>query len=199
MKKLVIILAIVVTILAINKEEKIVIPKEAIRFRVIANSNEEQDQTIKKKVVDNLNGEIRKLTVLDNTLENSRKNIKNKIPEFSQVVKETLDKKMPLDIIAIFMKDILEDLAEITGEEVTEDIIDKIFLKTSTSSFYLGKLSYNNKVNYYVNGNAFFSKHIGVVGSTGSGKSCAVAKVIQEACGIKKSRNENKDSQKSTD
>ena len=92
MKKLVIILAIVVTVLAINKEEKIVIPKEAIRFRVIANSNEEQDQTLKKKVVDNLNGEIRKLTVLDNTLENSRKNIKNKIPEFSQVVKETLDK-----------------------------------------------------------------------------------------------------------
>ena len=92
MKKLVIILAIVVTILVINKEEKIVVPKEAIRFRVIANSNEEQDQTLKKKVVDNLNGEIRKLTVLDNTLENSRKNIKNKIPEFSQVVKETLDK-----------------------------------------------------------------------------------------------------------
>lgn len=78
------------------------------------------------------------------------------------------------------------------------NIIDKIFLKTSTSSFYLGKLSYNNKVNYYVNGNAFFSKHIGVVGSTGSGKSCAVAKVIQEACGIKKSRNENKDSQKNS-
>ena len=78
------------------------------------------------------------------------------------------------------------------------NIIDKIFLKTSTSSFYLGKLSYNNKVNYYVNGNAFFSKHIGVVGSTGSGKSCAVAKMIQEACGIKKSRNENKDSQKNS-
>ena len=92
MKKLVIILAIVVTILAINKEEKIVVPKEAIRFRVIANSNEEQDQTLKKKVVDNLNGEIRKLTVLDNNLENSRKNIKNQIPEFSKVVKETLDK-----------------------------------------------------------------------------------------------------------
>ena len=92
MKKLVVILAIVVTILAINKEEKIVIPKEAIRFRVIANSNEEKDQSLKKKVVNNLNGEIRKLTVLDNNLENSRKNIKNQIPEFSKVVKETLDK-----------------------------------------------------------------------------------------------------------
>lgn len=92
MKKLVVILAIVVTILAINKEEKIVIPKEAIRFRVIANSNEEKDQSLKKKVVNNLNGEIRKLTVLDNNLENSRKNIKNQIPEFSKVVKETLDR-----------------------------------------------------------------------------------------------------------
>lgn len=79
-----------------------------------------------------------------------------------------------------------------------ENIIDKIFLKTSISSFYLGKLSYNNKVNYYVNGNAFFSKHIGVVGSTGSGKSCAVAKMIQEVCGIKKSKNENKDRQKNS-
>ena len=41
---------------------------------------------------------------------------------------------MPLDIIAIFMKNILEDLAQITGEEVTEDIINEIF-----SKFCLGK------------------------------------------------------------
>ncbi|HIR49620.1 MAG TPA: stage II sporulation protein R [Candidatus Faecimonas gallistercoris] len=101
MKKLVVILAIVVTILAINKEEKIVIPKEAIRFRVIANSNEEKDQSLKKKVVNNLNGEIRKLTVLDNNLENSRKNIKNQIPEFSKVVKETLDKNQSNQIFTI--------------------------------------------------------------------------------------------------
>ena len=83
MKKIVIILAIITTILVINKEEKIVIPKEAIRFRVIANSNEEKDQILKKRVLSNLNGEIRKLTVLDNTLENTRQNIKNKIPKFS--------------------------------------------------------------------------------------------------------------------
>ena len=92
MKKIVIILAIITTILVINKEEKIVIPKEAIRFRVIANSNEEKDQILKKRVLSNLNGEIRKLTVLDNTLENTRQNIKNKIPKFSEVVKETLEK-----------------------------------------------------------------------------------------------------------
>ena len=92
MKKLVIILAIVITILAINKEEKVIIPKEAIRFRVIANSNKEEDQVLKKKVVNNLNSEIRKLTVLDTSLEASRNNIKKTIPEFSKIVTETLNK-----------------------------------------------------------------------------------------------------------
>ena len=49
MKKLVIVLAIITAILVINKEEKIIIPKEAIRFRVIANSNSYKDQKIDKK------------------------------------------------------------------------------------------------------------------------------------------------------
>ncbi len=48
--------------------------------------------------------------------------------------KETIEKKMPLDIVAIFIKDILEDLGTITGEYVTDDIIDEIFAK-----FCLGK------------------------------------------------------------
>lgn len=91
MKKLVVILTIIITILAINKEDKIVIPKDAIRFRVIANSNEEKDQSIKKEIVENLNGEIRKLTILDTSIEKSRKNIKNTIPEFSQIVSKTLE------------------------------------------------------------------------------------------------------------
>ena len=81
MKKAIVILAIIITILAINKEDKIVIPKDAIRFRVIANSNEEQDQSIKKEVVENLNGEIRKLTILDTSLENSRNYFANTIAD----------------------------------------------------------------------------------------------------------------------
>ena len=48
--------------------------------------------------------------------------------------KETVQQQMPLDIVAIFIKDILEDLGNITGEIVTEDIIDEIFAK-----FCLGK------------------------------------------------------------
>ena len=48
--------------------------------------------------------------------------------------KDTVKEKMPLDIIAIFIKDILEDLGNITGEVVSEDIINEIF-----SKFCLGK------------------------------------------------------------
>lgn len=101
MKKFIIVLAIITTILVINKEEKVVIPKEAIRFRVIANSNKEEDQTLKKKVVNNLNSEIRKLTVLDTSLEKSRTNIKNTIPEFSEIVKDTLEKNQSKETFTI--------------------------------------------------------------------------------------------------
>lgn len=47
---------------------------------------------------------------------------------------DTLKNKMPIDIIAIYIKNILEDLSNITGENVSEDIIQEIF-----SKFCLGK------------------------------------------------------------
>lgn len=95
MKKLVIILAIITALLVINKEEKITIPKEAIRFRVIANSNSKEDQGIKKKVINNLNKEIRKVTTLNTSLQTSRKKIKQEISSFSKVVEETLQEQQP--------------------------------------------------------------------------------------------------------
>lgn len=48
--------------------------------------------------------------------------------------RESLENHMPVDITAICLKDILEKLSEITGENVTEDIINEIFKK-----FCLGK------------------------------------------------------------
>ena len=48
--------------------------------------------------------------------------------------RNTVKESMPIDIIAIFVKDILEDLGNITGEFVTDDIINEIF-----SKFCLGK------------------------------------------------------------
>ena len=48
--------------------------------------------------------------------------------------RKTLQNGMPSDIVAIYIKNILESLGEITGEEVTENIINEIF-----SKFCLGK------------------------------------------------------------
>lgn len=62
------------------------------------------------------------------------KNLITKAIENVKKAKETINQKMPLDIIAIFIKDILEDLGNITGEIVSEDIINEIFAK-----FCLGK------------------------------------------------------------
>lgn len=46
----------------------------------------------------------------------------------------TLNAGMPVDVIAIYIKEILEELGKITGESVTDDIINEIF-----SKFCLGK------------------------------------------------------------
>lgn len=47
--------------------------------------------------------------------------------------------------------------------------------------FCFSKLATNKEVEVPVDGNKFFNKHIAVVGSTGSGKSHTVAKIIQNA------------------
>ena len=62
------------------------------------------------------------------------KNIITKAIENAKKAIEALNMNMPIDIITIYIKDILEDLGEITGEVVTEDIINEIF-----SKFCLGK------------------------------------------------------------
>ena len=63
-----------------------------------------------------------------------QKDFINKAIENAKKAKETINKNMTSDIVAIFIKDILENLGSITGEFVTEDIINEIF-----SKFCLGK------------------------------------------------------------
>ena len=56
----------------------------------------------------------------------SRKNVKK--------ARETIQMKLPIDIISTYLKEILEELGKITGQTVTEDVINEIF-----SKFCLGK------------------------------------------------------------
>lgn len=75
------------------------------------------------------------------------------------------------------------------------DTLDTIFSADEEHNFSLGKLSMNKAIDLMINGNRFFSKHIAVVGSTGSGKSCAVASMLQDVVGISQHKNKNKDKQ----
>ncbi len=59
-------------------------------------------------------------------IKNARKNV--------ELSRDAIRKNMPIDIISTSIRQILEDLGEITGETVTEDIISEIF-----SKFCLGK------------------------------------------------------------
>lgn len=79
-----------------------------------------------------------------------------------------------------------------------DKVINSIFNCNDNFSFRIGKLSNNTLVDYYVDGNRFFGKHIAVVGSTGSGKSCAVARLLQNVMQIENGHNPNTDSLKNT-
>lgn len=61
-----------------------------------------------------------------NIISNAIKNVES--------ANNAINNNLPIDIITIYIKEILEDLGKITGEVITEDIINEIF-----SKFCLGK------------------------------------------------------------
>ncbi|WP_081643026.1 ATP-binding protein [Nocardiopsis sp. CNS-639] len=65
---------------------------------------------------------------------------------------------------------------EIASAEVLNEIYASVDLD---KRFSFGSLAQNSDVRAVLDGDKFFAKHIGVVGSTGSGKSCTVAKILQ--------------------
>lgn len=73
------------------------------------------------------NGE---LIVSNNRHKKLIKNAKDNL----KIAKQTIIDKMPIDIISGNLKEIIEELGKITGETVTEDVINEIF-----SKFCLGK------------------------------------------------------------
>ncbi len=62
-----------------------------------------------------------------------------------------------------------------------EQDLMKVFSSNCETSICFSTHQLNENINIEMDGDKFFSKHIAVVGSTGSGKSCTVAKIIQTA------------------
>ena len=141
-----------IEILNIIKNKKSIVLLNKADLNSVLNENDERFKKITKNVlkISALNGEgLEKLYALiskmfsleeinvdnDVIITNLRhKNLISKAIENVKKAKNTVEENMPIDIIAIFIKDILEDLGNITGEIVTDDIINEIF-----SKFCLGK------------------------------------------------------------
>lgn len=92
MKKMVIIVGMIFIILMVSSQSaKVVIPKAAIRFRVIASSNNEIDQTEKKKIAKQLSLDITQLLSKTNSIKEARKTLQNNISNFESTTKEIID------------------------------------------------------------------------------------------------------------
>lgn len=63
----------------------------------------------------------------------------------------------------------------------TENDLKKVFSMECDSNICFSTHRLNENIDIVMDGDKFFSKHIAVVGSTGSGKSCAVTKIVQTA------------------
>ena len=93
MKKIIIILAIIILISVISKENKVIIPNEAIRFRVISNSNEKEDQKIKKEITTNIYNQFASQISQNKNINSTREEINLQLPTIKSIVEKTLYSK----------------------------------------------------------------------------------------------------------
>ena len=130
------------TIILLNKTDlKQVISEDNDRLTSVT-SNILKISALNKTGIEELYDKISEMFNLDEiNLDNEvlitnlrHKNIISKAKENALNAKNAIENNMPIDIIAIYIRQILDDLGEITGEVVTEDIINEIF-----SKFCLGK------------------------------------------------------------
>ncbi|MBJ8078975.1 stage II sporulation protein R [Bacillus cereus group sp. N12] len=70
-----------------------VIPKEAVRLRILANSDSDKDQALKRKVRDEVKAQIDGWVADLTSFEEARKVIQSHIPEIEKTVKHTLKKE----------------------------------------------------------------------------------------------------------
>ena len=99
MKKMITILFVFFLLYGYINKEEILIPTDAIRFRVIANSNEEIDQEVKMKVKDAIEQEVNKLMLEAKNSEEAKKLINENMDNIQQIVNQyTTDNKISFGV-----------------------------------------------------------------------------------------------------
>lgn len=93
MKKIMIILSIIVIIFVSNSTtEELIIPDEAIRIRVIANSDSGVDQAVKQIVRSGIENQITEMLVDVNDIDTARSILKENLEDINKTVERILDK-----------------------------------------------------------------------------------------------------------
>ena len=87
MKKIIVCLFIVTVLVLVNKEEiKVLIPEDAIRFRIIANSNSFEDQKEKIEIRNELEPIIGDILTNSTTKEETKTEINNNLYKINHVI-----------------------------------------------------------------------------------------------------------------
>ena len=68
-----------------------VIPDEAIRLRILANSDSDEDQQLKREIRDKVNAEITEWVAEIADIEEARTMIENRLDEIEQIVEQTIE------------------------------------------------------------------------------------------------------------
>lgn len=77
----------------IAAEEAIVIPKEAVRLRILANSDNQEDQALKRKIRDKVNQEITKWVEKLDSIDDARKVIKSHLPDIKKIALKVIQEE----------------------------------------------------------------------------------------------------------
>ena len=89
MKKVIVILFVIVVVcLFISNKENVLIPSEAIRFRIIANSDELEDQELKNKIKDEVEDDLYKVVSKAKNINEARSLIKNNISNVDSILEK---------------------------------------------------------------------------------------------------------------
>ena len=74
---------------------------------------------------------------------------------------------------------IIKPTLDATIRIINDQELEIIFGKNDPQSLYMGKSAVYDGKDVYVNINDMFSNHMAIFGNTGSGKSCSVARIVQ--------------------
>ena len=104
MKKIIIISLVIISFIMVNKNvnaSDITIPNEAIRLRVLANSNSKYDQEVKMDVSFEVQNQIYNMLKDKTTIEDARDTLKNNINVLETAVEKILRKKSYMDTFKV--------------------------------------------------------------------------------------------------